>query len=159
VRGSARALFVALSPLCLWPAVYAAPSVSGEIFKCVAKDGSPLYQNFPCQYDSLGFVPSSGQPGKSSAARADTPAAKPPVLSSSPAPDKVAATVAPAVFSPDPGLPRIGMTSDEVIARFGEPQDILEDEPGDGGRISTWRYADGRTVQSDHKQRVLGVQR
>src|SRR5205807_9612092 len=35
----------------------AAPPASAEIFKCVAKDRTALYQNFPCEFDSIGWVP------------------------------------------------------------------------------------------------------
>jgi hypothetical protein len=46
-------------------------SASAEIFKCVAKDGSPLYQNFPCQFDSIGWVPSSLDIAKAAAKPGD----------------------------------------------------------------------------------------
>jgi hypothetical protein len=36
---------------------------------------------------------------------------------------------------------------------------MTEDEPASGGRVSIWHYADGRSVQFDHKHRVLSVQR
>ena len=29
-----------------------APQSSAEIYKCTAKNGLPLYQNFPCEIDS-----------------------------------------------------------------------------------------------------------
>ena len=53
---------------------------------------------------------------------------------------------------------RIGMTADEVRALLGEPEEMVDDEPADGGRISIWRYADGRSVQFDHKHHVLEIQ-
>ena len=43
----------------LVPALCAAPLASAEIFKCVAKNGADRYQNFPCEIDSLGSLPSS----------------------------------------------------------------------------------------------------
>ena len=86
----------------------------------------PLYQNFPCQFDSMGWLPSSPQAATKSA---------------------------------NASGPRIGMTADEVRALLGEPVDVTEDEPASGGRVSFWRYADGTTLQFDHKQRVLAVQR
>ena len=51
------------------------------------------------------------------------------------------------------------MTAEEVKAQLGEPEEMVEDEPASGGRVSNWRYADGRVVQFDHKHLVLGVQR
>ena len=52
LRGHGRDALVALVVL---SAFLGAPAGAAEIFKCVAKDGSPLYQNFPCNIDSLGL--------------------------------------------------------------------------------------------------------
>jgi hypothetical protein len=41
-----------VAPLCFM----AAPT-SAEIFKCAGKDGVVVYQNFPCDVDSLGSLP------------------------------------------------------------------------------------------------------
>src|SRR5262249_15041412 len=49
----------AVAGLAVFFALLATPVVAGEIFKCVAKDGSPLYQNYPCYIDSLGSLPSN----------------------------------------------------------------------------------------------------
>lgn len=130
-------------------AFLAAPAVAGEIFKCVAKDGTPLYQNFPCDIDSVGSLPSNppvaktpSMPGAAGQEKSKTD------------PVKVASTVK----STNAGEPRIGMTADEVRALLGEPEEIVEDEPA-SGRVSIWRYADGRSVQFNNKHRVLAVQR
>jgi hypothetical protein len=132
----------------------AAPAFAGEIYKCVAKDGTPLYQNFPCDIDSLGFLPSNGKPQQTPSPAAPSPA-KPTVQPAvAPAPVNVAATAT----RTDLGLPRVGMTTEEAKALWGEPDEVWEDEPGDGPRITNWRYADGRAVQFDHRHRVLGVQ-
>ena len=125
-------------------------SASAEIFKCVAKDGSPLYQNFPCQFDSIGWVPSSLDIAKA--------AAKPGEATQSKS-KSASAPVASTIKTANAKEPQVGMTADEVTALLGQPEDIAEDEPGNGGRVSTWRYADGMTIQFDHKHRVLGVQR
>jgi hypothetical protein len=108
--------------------------------------------------DSLGSLPSN-QPV---ATPSNAPVAKTPSKlgvagqeKSKTEPIKVASTVK----STYAGEPQIGMSSDEVRALLGEPDDVLEDEPGNGGRVSNWRYADGRIVQFDHKHHVLGVQR
>jgi hypothetical protein len=123
--------------------LFVSETVASEIFKCVAKDGSPLYQNFPCDIDSMGFLPSA-------------PAAKP---AAAVAQDKSSvASVKPAA-SVKSTEPNIGMSSDEVRTLLGEPQEMIEDEPASGGRVSTWRYSDGRSIQFDHKHRVLSVQR
>ena len=61
----------------LVPALCAAPLASAEIFKCVGKNGTDLYQNFPCEFDSLGSLSSrtpsattSLPPGDASKAKA-----------------------------------------------------------------------------------------
>jgi len=51
------------------------------------------------------------------------------------------------------------MTADEVRTLLGEPEEMVADEPAEGGPVSIWRYADGRSVQFDHKHHVLEVQR
>jgi hypothetical protein len=52
LRGHGRDALVALFVL---SAFLGGPAVASEIIKCVAKDGLPLYQNFPCNIDSLGL--------------------------------------------------------------------------------------------------------
>ena len=137
----------------------AAPPASAEIFKCVAKDATALYQNFPCDMDSLGSLPSNPPVAKTAS---NAPAAKTPSTLGAAGQDKSktapinTASIVKATYT---GEPQIGMSSDEVRALLGEPDDVLEDEPGNGGRVSNWRYADGRIVQFDHKHHVLGVQR
>jgi hypothetical protein len=122
-----------------------APDLAAEIFKCVAKDGSgnPLFQNFPCSIDSLGLPsnPSGAKPA--SAAGTEKPNTQP--------------TAAPATKT-KAIEPQIGMSGEEVRAILGEPETIEEDEPGSGGRISTWRDAGGRALQLDRKQRVFAIQ-
>jgi len=118
------------------------PAATGEIFKCVAKDQRPLYQNFPCEFDSLGTWPNM------STAKA----------ASNSNPNAARANVASAA-KPTKGELRVGMTTDEVKAVLGEPEEMVDDEPAEGSRVSRWRYADGRSVLFDHKHRVLELQR
>jgi hypothetical protein len=145
--------------LILAPAFCAALPASAEIFKCVAKDATALYQNFPCDMDSLGSLPSNPPVAKTPS---NAPVAKTPSKlgvggqeKSKTEPIKVASIVK-ATYT---GEPQIGMTSDEVRVLLGEPEEMVEDEPASGGRVSNWRYADGRIVQFDHKHIVFGVQR
>ena len=56
-RGRRSALPVA-APGIIAAALLVAPLASAEIYECAAKDGTALYQNFPCQFDSLGSLPS-----------------------------------------------------------------------------------------------------
>ena len=53
-------------------ALLVALPASAEIFKCVAKDGTALYQNFPCPIDSLGSLPSQPASAKSLATPAES---------------------------------------------------------------------------------------
>ena len=41
----------------LFSVLFVAPLASAEIFKCVGKNGEDLYQNFPCQFESRGGMP------------------------------------------------------------------------------------------------------
>jgi hypothetical protein len=123
-------------------ALLASPVFASEIFKCVAKDGSPLFQNFPCDIDSIGSVASNGTAAKA-AAQPDTSKTE---------------RLKPSSSNTTGGLP-VGMSSDEVKSLLGAPEEMVTDEPATGGRITTWRYADGRLLQFDHGHRLLGVQR
>ena len=41
----------------LFSVLFVAPLASAEVFKCVGKNGEALYQNFPCQFVSMGGMP------------------------------------------------------------------------------------------------------
>src|ERR1700682_4291041 len=123
--------------LILVTAFCAAPTASAEIFKCVAKDATALYQNFPCEFVSIGWVALNPQAAKSTLISPAASQAKPkaaPVNVASPA------TVASIVKSTYSGELRIGMSSDEVRALMGEPEEMVADEPAEGGPVSMWRY-------------------
>jgi len=136
-------VFVALIGL---QAALFAPTTAAEIYQCIAKNGLPLYQNFPCHLDSVGLLPSTAQNVNASAVTGPH--------------NKEGGATPPVNRQPtQPREPKVGMRSDEVTALIGEPVERIEEEPAEGGRISVWRYADGRSVQFDHRQRVLEVQR
>jgi len=124
----------------LAPALCATAPASAEIFKCFAKDKTPIYQNFPCQFNSnpeatkLAFAPAAATPAKPKA---------PPV------------NVAVPVKPPDPSEPNIGMGQDEVRALLGDPLEIVQDEPSVG--VQTWRYVN-KSIQFDSNQRILDLQ-
>jgi len=122
-------------------AIGAAPAASAEIFKCFAKDRTPVYQNFPCQFSSIDSVPSSPQ-AKMPALPVDAGRAKP-----KPVPVSVALPVQPA--EPEPSL---GMAPDEVRTVLGDPLEIVENHPTEG--VDTWRYVN-RTLKFDRAQRVV----
>jgi hypothetical protein len=50
------------------------------------------------------------------------------------------------------------MSPDEVRAIWGEPVETIEDEQRQG-RIEIWRYGESRSVEFNHKYRVIAVQR
>jgi len=120
----------------LFSVLFVAPLASAEIFKCVGKNGEDLYQNFPCQFVSMGGTPIDAPSPKKSPA--DVPGPK-----KSPA---------------APAEPRIGMTTEEVRAIWGEPTDSLWEEPGDGDRSELWSYGGSRSVRFDSKRRVAAIQ-
>ena len=131
----------------------ASQASAGEIFKCVAKDGGPLYQNFPCNIDSMGWLPWDPLVAKTPSMPGVSAADKSTAGSSKAEPKNMASMVKPTYSEL-----RTGMSADEVRALLGEPQEMDGDEPAEGGRISIWRYADGRIVQFDHKHYVTEIQ-
>ena len=127
----------------LFSVLFVAPLASAEIFKCVGKSGEDLYQNFPCQFESGGGMP-TGTPSQKDAA---------------PGPKKSPTNVSAPKKSPAaPAEPRIGMTTDEVRAIWGEPTDTVQEEPGDGPRFEVWSYGPSRSVRFDRKRRVAAIQ-
>jgi hypothetical protein len=111
---------------------------NAEIYKCTAKT-IPTYQNFPCEFDSLGASSISDR----SAAATPTPAPG--------VPRAAAASQA------RPSAPRVGMTSDEVKAIWGEPTNTNKEEFVKG-TVETWTYADSRSIQFDRRHRVISIQ-
>src|SRR5262245_58806124 len=119
----------------LFSLLFGASLAYAEVFKCVGKNGEALYQNFPCQFESMGGMPTDVADPKKSSTDA-VGAKKSPV--DAPGPKK-----SPAVLSE----PRIGMTTEEVRAIWGEPNDTLWEEPGDGDRSEIWSYGASRSVR------------
>ncbi len=131
----------------LFAVLLVAPLASAEVFKCVGKYGEALYQNFPCQFVSMGGMPMD-TPGPKELP-ADVPGAK-----------KSPTDVSGAKKSPTASAaPRAGMTGDEVRAIWGEPTEIIQEEPGEGSRFEVWSYGDSRSVRFDRKRRVSSVQK
>jgi hypothetical protein len=130
------------SAFVLFSVLFVAPLATAEIFKCVGKKGEHLYQNFPCQFESGGGMPMDA-----------------PSQMDAPGPKKSPADVLGSKKSPAaPAEPRIGMTTDEVRAIWGEPAEIIQEEPGDGGRFQVWSYGESRSVRFDRKRRVAAIQ-
>jgi len=116
----------------------AAQPAQSDIFKCTTRKSMPTYQNFPCEFDSLGAMPATAPGSKAGA----TPA---PSAAKSRVPARPAAT-----------MPRVGMTTNEVKAIWGEPHDTTRERYGKGD-IETWEYGDSRSIRFDAKGRVTEV--
>ena len=127
-------------------ALLATTGASAEIFKCFAKDKTPIYQNFPCQFKSIDSVPSNLQVAKVAFVPPAATPAKPKA-----APVNVPVPVKP----PDPAEPSVGMPQDEIRALLGEPMEMVPDHPAEG--IETWRYVN-RSIQFDRTQHVVDLQ-
>jgi len=56
-----------------------------------------------------------------------------------------------------PAEPRVGMTSEEVKAIWGEPNETIQEEPGQGSRFEVWSYG-SVSVRFDRKGRVTAIQ-
>jgi len=128
-------------------ASFLAAQASAEIFKCAGKNGTVLYQNFPCQFDSIGWKPDAQNAQASSGTSNSGPAQ----LKALPV------GVGSASKSPTSSEPRLGMTAEEVKALWGEPGNEYYDELVDG-RVEIWSYADSRSVTFDVKRRVSAIQ-
>jgi hypothetical protein len=136
-----------LKSICvLFAVLFVAPLASAEVFRCVGKYGEALYQNFPCQFVSMGGMPMDAPGSKKSPAD---------ISGSKEAPTDVSgAKKSPAASA----APRVGMMSEEVRAIWGEPTEIIQEEPGEGSRFEVWSYGDSRSVRFDRKRRVSSIQ-
>jgi hypothetical protein len=123
-----------------------APPASAEVFKCIGKKGEDLYQNFPCEFESMGGMPTDAAGSKTSTADVRDPKKSPT--------DVAGPKKSPAA----PAEPRIGMTTEEVRAIWGEPTDTRWEEPGDGDLSEIWSYGASRSVRFDRKRRVAAIQ-
>ena len=93
-----------------------------DIYACPGHRGMTTYQNFPCEFDSLGAVPATD---RTPAMRVET-------------------------------MPRVGMTTEQVKAIWGEPIDTTKEEEAKGD-IETWMYANSRSIRFDLKGRVAEI--
>jgi hypothetical protein len=135
-RPSGAATRTASRLLCLLLALPPA-AAQAEIYACTGKGRLPVYQNFPCQFDRLASAPDEGA--------ATTPATRN-------GPQNLKA----AVFAPKPPAPRVGMTTDQVRAIWGDPQDLTKEEFAKRD-IETWTYANSRSIVFDRKGIVTSI--
>lgn len=109
-----------------------------EIYACAGPHRMPVYQNFPCEFASLGAV----------SATATVVGVQAP--SSGPGDG--------AHLTPVATMPRVGMTTEQVKAIWGQPSDTTREEYARGD-IETWTYADSRSIRFDLKGRVAEIKR
>jgi hypothetical protein len=129
----------------LFSVLFVAPLATADVFKCVGKSGEDLYQNFPCQFESIGATPGDGT-SVGGTPKGGTPTGETSINAHG---QKKSPTA--------PAEPRVGMTTDEVRAIWGEPTDTVQEEPGDGPRFEVWSYGDSRSVRFDRRGRVTAV--
>jgi hypothetical protein len=135
-----------------------APLASAEISKCAAKDGTDLYQNFPCGIDSIGSMATKAPSDKAGSAQSDSKQTK---LNTNISPNPNASLPASIAVVKSPisaTEPRVGMTTEEVRAMWGEPTDTLWEEPGVGALSEVWSYGNSRSVRFV-KNRVSAIQK
>jgi hypothetical protein len=111
-----------------------APPVHAEIYACAGKHRLTVYQNFPCQFDRADAVTAPAD------ARADAAGANFPQ----------------GPRAPRPVVPRVGMSTEEVRAIWGEPKDMTTEEHAKRD-IERWTYADSRSVVFDRKGIVTSI--
>lgn len=132
-----------MHPTTFWPPALLALTVlapaHAEIYRCPSKAGMPVYQNFPCDVDRPAFGP------------APTTRASPTDAKSSPT-----RAIALRSKSTTPGAPRVGMTTAEIRAIWGEPLDVTTEEFARKD-VELWTYSDSRSIEFDHKGRVTNI--
>ena len=121
---------------------------AADIYECTGKKSMPTYQNFPCEFDSLGDLPSPPAAAATTSTARTAAAGHAPVRAGNPDSRVHRAGAAPA--------PRVGMSADEVKAIWGQPIDTSKEELRKG-TIETWTYADSRSIEFDRKGRVTGI--
>jgi Domain of unknown function (DUF4124) len=139
----------------LFSLLFIASVASAEIFKCVGKKGEALYQNFPCEFESIGGTPTDvldpKKPPTDVGALKKSPAA--------PTQQRLGAVQGQKKPPALPAEPQIGMTTDEVKAIWGEPTDTVQEEPQIGARLEVWSYGDSRSVSFNPRGRVVAIQK
>ena len=101
---------------------------------------------FKCEIDSLGSLPS-----------APTAAAPVPAQGANTQKPKIVATAVNRGSEASSGAVRVGMTSAQVRAVWGEPTETYQDELVEG-RVEIWAYGSNRTVKFDLDGHVTEIQ-
>ena len=131
----------------LFALVLPAAASHADIYACAGKSGMTVYQNFTCEVDSLGALPSTAP------VRVPSAATNPRPVPGMPAGFVRAAGIRTPASS---GEPQTGMSAAEVKARWGDPESVYGDELVDG-RVEIWNYGASRAVHFDPGGRVVLV--
>lgn len=118
-------------------AALAASPAGAEIYRCTGKGRLPVYQNFPCQFDRASSSDVAAAAGHEGMNRSPT------------------ATATPAGAA-HASTPRIGMTTEQVRAIWGDPVDSSKEEFAKRD-IEVWSYADSRSIEFDRKGIVTAI--
>ena len=104
----------------------------------MGKNGEDLYQNFPCQFESMGGMPTDVRGPKEI---------------------KRGCRELPRAQRSHPPGPQSRARDDDrgSQSHLGEPTDTFQEEPGDGGRFEVWSYGASRSVRFDRKSRVTYI--
>ena len=133
-------------------------STHAEIYKCPGHKAMTVYQNFPCEFASLGSMPAGAA---AASERSTSTALGVASVHSNPVrnPEARATRADSAVQATATNTrePYVGMSEDVVRKVWGEPDEIIQDEPP-SGRVDIWRYKGGRSVQINRTHRVIAVQ-
>ena len=132
----------------------ASGAAQAEIYSCRGDGGVTVYQNFPCAFNSLGSVSTASPTPVAPTATPNTNSQTDKVTPSGNS-ARARAVVAPAATTAT-NVPHVGWSPDEVRKTWGEPEEVVQDEPPKG-RIEIWRYKDGRSVEIDRRHRVIAV--
>ena len=124
-----------------------AAAAQAEIYTCTGQGRLPIYQNFPCQFDSLCVLRRiDGPAGSLHPGDAHRNASQPPRRE----PTTVLRTEA------RRAAPRVGMSAEQVQAIWGEPRNSTKEEFAKRD-IETWTYANSRSIVFDRKGIVTSI--
>jgi len=129
-----------LKSLCVLLTLFvASPWATAEIFKCSGDNGKTIYQNFPCNVDSI---------GSSATAKPPQPEEIPVVATQPARARKVATADTPSVAGLEP---RVGMTVKQMKnSAWGQPIDIVKEEVVEGWtQVWYWDLGKKRSVTFD----------
>ena len=140
----------ALKSVCIALLAVPAAAVHAEIYACTSKTGMTVYQNFTCDVDSIGS-PATGAPNNSAPVPSSSSA-----IRTSLKPVSRQGAVPPTTRNGS-AEPRIGMSTNDVKALWGEPESSYQDELVDG-RVEIWSYGGSRAVRFDPRGRVVRVE-